>query len=166
MWETTSCTSWSETNAPCIRVGSALPGCRNSKSPYFSKSSAPIWSRMVRLSILLCTVNAIRVGILALIRPVITSTLGRWVAIIRWMPAARAFCAKRAICCSTDLRSVIIRSANSSITTTIKGSLSKGSGSSGLRLNGLSSGLPSAFNSSTFLLKPSILRTPACDSKR
>ena len=34
-----------------------------------------------------------RVGMLALIRPVITSTDGRCVARIRWMPAARAFCA-------------------------------------------------------------------------
>jgi len=37
-----------------------------------------------------------RVGMLALIRPVITSTLGRWVAKIKWMPAARALRAKRA----------------------------------------------------------------------
>ena len=35
---------------------------------------------MVRESILLDTVKAIRVGMLALIRPVITSTDGRWVA--------------------------------------------------------------------------------------
>ena len=54
-----------------------------------SSASAPIWSRMVRESILLETWKAMRVGMLALIRPVITSTLGRWVARIRWMPAAR-----------------------------------------------------------------------------
>ena len=41
--------------------------------------------------------KAIRLGMLALIRPVMTSTLGRWVATIRWMPAARAFCAMRQI---------------------------------------------------------------------
>ncbi len=40
-------------------------------------------SRMVRESILLDTVKAIRVGIFALIRPVITSTEGRWVASTR-----------------------------------------------------------------------------------
>ena len=129
-----------------------MPGCRNSKSPYFSKSSAPIWSRIVRLSMRLCTVNAMRVGTLALIRPVITSTLGRWVAIIMWMPAARAFCANRAICVSTDFFSVIIKSANSSITSTICGSLVKGSGSSGFRLNGLGMGLPSAKAACTFSL--------------
>jgi hypothetical protein len=38
---------------------------------------------MVRLSILLLTLKEMRVGMLALIRPVITSTLGRWVARIR-----------------------------------------------------------------------------------
>jgi hypothetical protein len=48
---------------------------------------------MVRESILDDTWKAIRVGMLALIRPVITSTDGRCVARIRWMPAARAFCA-------------------------------------------------------------------------
>lgn len=46
---------------------------------------------MVRESILLDTVKAIRVGIFALIRPVITSTDGRCVASTRWIPAARAF---------------------------------------------------------------------------
>ena len=41
------------------------------------------------------TANAMRAGMLALITPVITLTLGRWVATIRWMPTARAFCAMR-----------------------------------------------------------------------
>ncbi|MNL85937.1 hypothetical protein D3C87_2144380 [compost metagenome] len=52
-------------------------------SPWPSKVSAPIWSRMVRESILDDTWNAIRVGMLALIKPVMTSTLGRCVARIR-----------------------------------------------------------------------------------
>jgi len=56
-----------------------------------SKASAPIWSRIVRLSILDLTEKAMRVGMLALMRPVITSTLGRRVARIKWIPAARAF---------------------------------------------------------------------------
>src|SRR3546814_10353852 len=60
-------------------------------SPWPSNCSAPPWSMMVRESILLDTWNAIRVGMLALIRPVITSTEGRCVARIRWIPAARAF---------------------------------------------------------------------------
>jgi hypothetical protein len=41
------------------------------------------WSRMVRESILLDTWKEIRVGMLALMRPVMTSTDGRWVARIR-----------------------------------------------------------------------------------
>ena len=98
-------------------------------SPWPSSASAPIWSRIVRESTLLETWNAMRVGMLALIRPVITSTDGRCVARIRWMPAARAFCARRAISSSTFLPTTIIRSASSSITTTISGSsLSSGSG--------------------------------------
>jgi hypothetical protein len=63
---------------------------------------------------------------LALIRPVITSTDGRCVARIRWMPAARAFCAIRAISSSTFLPTTIIMSANSSMTTTMTGSVSSG----------------------------------------
>ena len=38
-----------------------------------------------------------RVGMLALMRPVITSTMGRWVATTRWMPTARAIWARRVI---------------------------------------------------------------------
>jgi hypothetical protein len=97
---------------------------------------------MVRLSILLDTWNDRRVGMLALIRPVMTSTLGRCVASIRWMPAARAFCARRAISSSTFLPTTIIRSASSSITTTMKGSRSSGSGDSGVRLNGFGMNSP------------------------
>ena len=62
-------------------------------SPLPSSASAPFWSRMVRLSTFDATRNAIRLGKLALMRPVITFTDGRWVARIRWMPMARAFCA-------------------------------------------------------------------------
>jgi hypothetical protein len=53
--------------------------------------------------------------------PVITSTLGRCVAKITWMPAARAFCAKRAIADSTSFAATIIKSANSSTTSTMLG---------------------------------------------
>ena len=55
-------------------------------SPWPSRLSAPLWSRIVRESTLADTWNAMRVGMLALIRPVITSTDGRCVARIRWMP--------------------------------------------------------------------------------
>jgi hypothetical protein len=51
--------------------------------------------RMVRLSILEVTWKLMRVGKLALIVPVMTSTEGRCVAMIRWMPEARAICARR-----------------------------------------------------------------------
>src|ERR671920_491940 len=46
--------------------------------------------------------NEIRDGRFALIRPVMTSTDGRCVARIRWMPTARAICASRAIDSSTS----------------------------------------------------------------
>ncbi|CPM72519.1 Uncharacterised protein [Bordetella pertussis] len=70
----------------------------------------------------------------------ITSTLGRWVASTRWMPAARAFCASRAISSSIFLPTTIIRSASSSITTTICGNACSGSGASGVSENGLGMG--------------------------
>ena len=78
-----------------MRTGFAAPTGMNSMSPMPSSFSAPPASRMVRLSTWLDTAKAIRLGMLALMRPVITSTLGRWVATIRCMPAARAFWAMR-----------------------------------------------------------------------
>ena len=74
---------------------------------------------MVRESMPLDTRKAIRVGKLALMTPVMTSVLGRWVARMRWMPAARAFWAMRATQYSTSLPATIMRSANSSMTTTM-----------------------------------------------
>ena len=85
--------------------------------------SAPLWSRIVRESTFAETWNAMRVGKFALMRPVMTSTDGRCVARIRWMPAARAFCARRVIGSSTFLPTVIIRSASSSTMTTMRGSV-------------------------------------------
>ncbi len=76
---------------------------------------------IVRESVPLETANAIREGTLALMIPVMTSTEGRWVAKIKWIPAARPICAIRVIAASTSLPVVIIRSANSSTTTTIYG---------------------------------------------
>ena len=90
-------------------------------SPAPSRASAPFWSRIVRESIFDVTWNAMRDGKFALMRPVMTSTDGRCVARIRWMPAARAFCAMRATEVSTSLGAHIMRSANSSITTTMYG---------------------------------------------
>ena len=67
------------------------------------------------------TAKAIRLGILALMIPVITSTEGRCVAITRCIPAARAIWARRQIESSTSLGAAIIRSASSSIMITIWG---------------------------------------------
>jgi hypothetical protein len=54
----------------------------------------------------------------ALMMPVITSTDGRCVATIKWMPVARASCASRQIVVSTFAGAISIRSANSSMTIT------------------------------------------------
>ena len=77
---------------------------------------------MVRLSIFELTRKLMREGRLALMTPVRTSTDGRWVATIRWMPAARAFYDSRWIAFSISLPAVSIRSATSSTMTTISGS--------------------------------------------
>ena len=89
------CTSSSETHAPCTRMGLLMPEGTKSMSPLPSSFSAPPWSIMVRLSTWEATENAMRVGIFALMTPVMTFTDGRWVAITRCMPAARASCARR-----------------------------------------------------------------------
>ena len=73
-----------------MRTGLFAPTGMNSMSPMPSSFSAPAPSRMVRLSIWLDTAKAMRLGMLALMRPVMTSTLGRWVATMRCIPAARA----------------------------------------------------------------------------
>ncbi len=88
-------------------------------SPLPSSCSAPLPSRIVRESIRDATRNAMRAGRFALMSPVITSTEGRWVARIRWIPTARAICASRAIDSSTSLLATIIRSASSSMMTTM-----------------------------------------------
>ena len=74
---------------------------------------------MVRESTLAATWKAMRAGMLALITPVMTSTLGRCVATMQWMPAARAICVMRAMAISTSAGATSIRSANSSIITTM-----------------------------------------------
>ena len=118
---------------------------------------------MVRESILLDTWKATRVGIFALINPVMTSTEGRWVATTKWIPHALAFCARRAMGSSTFLPTTIIKSANSSITMTINGNSSSGSGLSGVKVKGWGIGLPSFTASRTLTLYPARLRTPSAD---
>ena len=88
-------------------------------SPLPSNLSAPIASRMVRESTLAATWKAMRAGILALMTPVMTSTLGRWVATMQWMPAARAICVMRAMAISTSAGATSIKSASSSMITTM-----------------------------------------------
>jgi hypothetical protein len=53
--------------------------------------------------------------------PVITSTLGLWVATTRCIPTARAFWASLMTASSTLAAAVIIRSASSSMTMTTYG---------------------------------------------
>ena len=90
-------------------------------SPRPTSFSAPVVSRMMRDSREEATAKAMRLGILAFIRPVITSAEGRWVAMIRCMPAARPIWATRQMDSSTSLAATSIRSASSSMTTTIWG---------------------------------------------
>ena len=91
-------------------------------SPLPTSFSAPVVSRMMRDSMELATAKAIRLGMLAFIRPVITSAEGRWVAMTRCIPAARPICATRQMDSSTSLAATSIRSASSSMTTTTVGS--------------------------------------------
>src|SRR5207302_3421946 len=86
---TTLLVSASVTNAPCTRINREDPGGRNSMSPSPSRCSAPITSSTVRESTRVATRKLIREGKLALINPVMTSTLGRCVASTRCMPTAR-----------------------------------------------------------------------------
>ena len=67
--------------------------------------------------------NAMRVGKLALMTPVTTLVLGRWVATTRWMPTALAFWASRVRASSVSEDAVIIKSASSSIRMTTRYSL-------------------------------------------
>ena len=133
---TTSETSLSETNAPCTRIGFGAPCGWNSISPFPRSFSAPFISRIVRESVPEVTENAIRLGIFALIRPVMTFTDGRWVAIT-----------SRQMASSTSLEATIIRSASSSTMITICGIFCGRSCPSGTSME------------STFALYPLISRT-------
>ena len=119
---TTDSTSASLTNAPWMRVGLPASTGWYSMSPRPSSFSAPPESRMTRLSTCDPTANAMREGMLALMRPVMMSVDGRCVAMTRWMPTARASCAMRHISSSISPAATIIRSASSSITITMYGS--------------------------------------------
>ena len=92
-----------------------------SMSPFPISWSAPVLSKMVLESTLDITRKATLAGKLALIIPVMTFTEGLCVAMMRWIPTALASCARRAIGCSTSLPAVMIKSANSSTTSTMYG---------------------------------------------
>ena len=117
---------------------------------------------MVRESTRVATRKLMRAGKLALMRPVMTSTLGRCVANTKCMPTARAICARRVTDSSTLRPSIIMRSANSSIRIRMCGSdfNSSAGASSSNRLRGCCSSLRS------FLLNCSIFRTPCSASTR
>ena len=83
------------------------------------RSSAPGASSTVRLSTMEAMAKAMRLGTLALMRPVTTLTLGRCVASTRWMPTARAFWASLTTGSSTLRPSWIMRSASSSMMSTM-----------------------------------------------
>ena len=61
------------------------------------------------------TLSAARVSMLDLMRPVTTLADGLWVAMMRWMPAARASCAMRTMEASTSFPATIMRSESSSM---------------------------------------------------
>ena len=75
-WSTTCLISASVIHAPCMRMDLLAPIGRNRPSPWPTSFSAPGWSRMTRLSVIELVANESRLGTLALIRPVTTSTEG------------------------------------------------------------------------------------------
>jgi hypothetical protein len=77
---------------------------------------------MTRESTPEATAKEARAGKFALMSPVITSVDGRCVATTRWIPVARAIWARRQSVRSTSPGYMVIRSANSSMKTAIKGS--------------------------------------------
>ena len=106
-------------------------------------------SRIVRESTPLDTAKAIREGMLALISPVMTLTEGRWVAITRWIPQARASWARRQIASSTSPGATIIRSASSSTMITIWGSFESFAASSAANVAAALTNAPLYFRSMT-----------------
>ena len=81
--------------------------------------SAPVSSRMVLESIEVAVLKAMRPGMFALMVPVMIFASGRWVARMRWMPAARALAVRRAMSGVTSLPLEAMRSATSSMMMTM-----------------------------------------------
>ena len=113
-------TSASVTHAPWIRTGFEMLDGANSMSPCPTSFSAPFMSSITRESACEDVISAIRDGMFALISPVTTSTDGRCVATTRH-PDRAGHLRDPAIASSTSRGATIIRSASSSITTTMNG---------------------------------------------
>ena len=97
-------------------------GTRESLEPYareWIRTYTGRTSRGFRESTREETWKDMRAGKFALMTPVSTSTEGRCVAMIMWMPTARASWARRAMQSSTSARASIMRSASSSMTQTM-----------------------------------------------
>ncbi len=77
---------------------------------------------MTRESVCEATAKAMRYGMLALMRPVMTSTDGRCVATTMCTPAARPIWPSLVMAFSTSLGATIMRSASSSMTSRMYGS--------------------------------------------
>ena len=91
-------------------------------SPLPTSFSAPVVSKMMRDSSEEATAKATREGMLAFMRPVMTSAEGRWVAMTRCIPEARPIWATRQMDSSTSFAATSMRSASSSMTMTTFGS--------------------------------------------
>ena len=110
--------SASDTNTPCRRIGGQVGRLVEHVAATDEVLGTGRVEDRPRVD-LEAIANAIRLGKLALIRPVTTLTDGRWVARTMWIPVARAFWARRTIGSSTFLPSRIIRSASSSMMMTM-----------------------------------------------
>ena len=73
-----------------MRMARDAPIGINKPSPCPTNFSAPGLSKITRLSARELVANERRDGTFALMRPVTTSTEGRWVARTKWIPADRA----------------------------------------------------------------------------
>ena len=113
--------SSSETRPPCALMGFSVPGSKNNKSPLPRSLSAPFMSRTVLESTFVATLKDMRAGKFAFITPVITSTDGLCVARTICMPTALESWASRVIALSMSVCATSIKSASSSMITTIYG---------------------------------------------
>ena len=122
MYPATAETSCFDVNVPWTLISSDVPFVY-SISPFPKSFSAPLHSMIILESTPEAVVSAIRPGTFAFISPGRDFAEGLWVARIKCIPAALAFCPRRITHSVTFTFLYIIRSANSSSTTTIRGSV-------------------------------------------